>query len=187
MCDVFHLNCRCRPRFDPDAEIQVNPLDAQRMLEPTASRIRVCGSSVHRQLVQFDVGGNSAPSIAHRAYQPTGGHSGAPVTSDATRGIAAPYISPPSRKPGKTSPQPGHGSGRIRLAADNLTRMSAATSSGYVKAATLTEPDFVLKELSHEDDNSRVCSAPGHSLASERSPSSGCIRATRWAIGIDQC
>jgi hypothetical protein len=69
MCDVFHLNCRCRPRFDPDAEIQMDPPNAQLMLEPTASRIY--GSFVQWQLVQFDVGGNSALSIAHRAYQPT--------------------------------------------------------------------------------------------------------------------
>jgi hypothetical protein len=60
-----------------------------------------------------------------------------------------------------------------------LPRMSAATSSAYVKAAALTEPDFILKELSHEDDNICVCSAPGRSLACGRSASAGCIRAKR--------
>jgi len=62
-------------------------------------------------------------SFAHRAYRPTRGLSGAPVTSDASHGIAAPYLSSPGRTPGKTPSQSGNGSGRIRQAANSLTRV----------------------------------------------------------------
>ena len=52
-----------------------------------------------------------------------------------------------------------------------------------VIAAAKLKPD-VVKEVSHEDDVSHVCSAPGHTLVSERSASSGHVRAARCSIGI---
>jgi hypothetical protein len=61
--------------------------------------------------------------------------------------------------------------------------MPAPSPIASVIAAAKLKPD-VVKEVSHEDDVSHVCSAPGHFLVSERGSSSGHVRAARCSIGI---
>lgn len=138
-------------------------------------------------LVSFPAGDiwlkSCASFFARRAYRPSGSSSGAPVPSNANRGLSALLVSPEPDRRSRPGVTPPHRVPATAGLAGSICPNAHAGCLTHARVVAVAKTEC-RKGVNHEDHVSHVCSAPGHALVSERGASPGHAKAARCSTGI---